>query len=151
MTTRIVVAIALLLSWVLCVTVTPVMCVAMLPKPKAGADAGDMYSGRFYDAFRGLLRVAIKLRWLVLLGMIGLLVASLVSFRWVDRMFFPASARAQLMVDYWAPEGTRIQETSAGLLPLEDWVLGRAEVDCVSTFIGQGPSRFPRYGYPPYR
>jgi multidrug efflux pump subunit AcrB len=149
-----VVAIALMLSWVLSVTITPVLCISWLPAPKrVGGD--DVYGGRMYRMFRGLLGVAIRLRWVVLLAMVGLLVAAGVGFRWVPQMFFPESARPQFMVDYWAPEGTRIQEVAAGLKPVEQYLLDDARVSAVSTFVGQGPPRFylpvdPESPYPSY-
>jgi multidrug efflux pump subunit AcrB len=135
-----VVAIALMLSWVLSVTITPVLCVALLPQPKA--DQADPYAGRLYVAFRGLLRACIKVRWLVVLVLIGMLVASGIGFGWVNQMFFPASARPQFMVDYWAPEGTRIQAVKANMGPIEEFLNEDEDVTAVSTFIGRGPPRF---------
>jgi len=136
-----VVSISLIVSWVLSVTITPVMCIAFLPKPKASA-SGDVYGGRFYSVFRGLLRLSMRLRWLVILIFVALLVLAGIGFGFVNQLFFPASARAQFMIDYWAPEGTRIQAVSAGLRPLEAKLLDDPRVTAVSAFIGQGPPRF---------
>ena len=87
--------------------------------------------------------------------MVLLLVASLIGFGWVDQMFFPAAARPQFMVDYWAPEGTRIQQVSRDMRELEEKLIGDPRVQAVSTFIGQGPPRFylpvdPESPYPSY-
>jgi multidrug efflux pump subunit AcrB len=136
-----VVAIALMLSWVLSVTITPVMCISLLPAPKRSA-GDDVYGGRMYRIFRGLLAGSIRVRWLVLLVMLAMLVAAGVGFRWVPQMFFPESARPQFMVDYWAPEGTRIQEVASDLEPLERFLLDDPRVAAVSAFVGQGPPRF---------
>jgi multidrug efflux pump subunit AcrB len=138
-----VVAIALLVSWVLAVTVTPVMCIAVLPAPK-GPAGGDMYGGRFYRSFRGLVKLAIRWRWIVLAGLFGLLVLTGFAFRWVPQMFFPLAARSQFMVDYWAPEGTRIQEVSGSLSVLERELMKDPRITGVSTFIGQGSSSSTR-------
>ncbi|MEM7022135.1 MAG: efflux RND transporter permease subunit [Pseudomonadota bacterium] len=135
-----VVAIALLLSWILSLTLTPIQCLAML-KVKQG-ESGDAYGGRFYNGFRGLLAGAIRMRWLTVGAMVGLLVIALGGFANVKQLFFPASNRAQFMVDYWLPEGTRIQETEAGLRAIEDKLLEDEQVTSVSTFVGQGPLRF---------
>ncbi|MHC4350940.1 MAG: efflux RND transporter permease subunit, partial [Planctomycetota bacterium] len=104
---------------------------------------------------RALLAAAFRVRWLVLAVMAALLVAAGYGFRWVPQMFFPASARPQFMVDYWAPEGTRIQQVSRDLKPLEQHLLEDERVSAVSTFIGQGPPRFylpvdPESPYPSY-
>lgn len=132
--------VSLMVSWILAVTIAPIMCAAMLPAPKA--DAGDPYAGRFFQAFKGLLRLALKARWVVLLIFIGVLAASIIGFRWVDQMFFPAAARAQFMVDVWLPEGTTIDTTSATARTLEDHVTKLDGVTTVNTFVGQGPPRF---------
>jgi len=137
-----VVGISLMISWVLSVTVTPVMCIALLPAPKEQIDEASMYSGRFYDAFRSILAKAIGWRWTVIIVMLGLLVASGLGFGFVNQMFFPASARAQFMIDYWAPEGTRIQQVSADLREMEAKLLRHPMATSVSAFIGQGPPRF---------
>ena len=139
-----VVGISLVLSWVLAVTVVPLMCIAMLPAPKASGEGRDqdLYGGRFFQVFRGLLGGAIRLRWPFLGVMVGLLVASGLGFGYVNQMFFPDSTRRQLMIDYWAPEGTRIQQISADLRQIEAKLANHASVKDVSAFIGQGPPRF---------
>jgi multidrug efflux pump subunit AcrB len=46
------------------------------------------------------------------------------------------------MIDYWAPEGTRIQQTSADLQRIERFVKQHPATASVSAFIGKGPPRF---------
>ena len=151
-----VVAISLLFSWLLSQTITPLMCIAMLPGPKKGEEETDAYGGRFYGAFRGLLSGAIRYRVLFLGSMTALMVVSLFGFRYVPQMFFPDSSRLQVMIDYWAPEGTRIEEVSASLDAIEKRLMEEKDsVASVSSFIGQGPPRFylpvsPEDPYPSY-
>jgi len=137
-----VVAISLMLSWVLSVTITPLMCIWLLPAPKTSGAGDDPYGGRFYGIFRGLLQGAIRRRWAVLVVLGALLVASLWGFGSVDRTFFPDSARLQVMIDYWACEGTRIQTVSNDIKEIEDHLVDDPKVACVTTFVGQGPPRF---------
>ena len=136
-----VVAISLLLSWLIAMTLTPLQCMDML-KVEAGKAGEDAYGGRFYQWFRRQLAAAIRARVLFMGAMVGLLVASIVSFGWVKQLFFPDSSRAQIMVDYWAPQGTRVQSLSERLEPLEAWLLENAHVEAVAAFLGQGPPRF---------
>jgi multidrug efflux pump subunit AcrB len=135
-----VVAISLFLSWLIAVTVTPLQCMEMLPAPKDGGV--DPYASPFYDRFRALLGSAIRYRFLFLGAMAALLAVSLFGFRWVPQMFFPESSRPQLMIDYWGPEGTRIQTVSAALRDIEEKLLDSEHVAHVATFVGQGPPRF---------
>ncbi|RLA04617.1 MAG: AcrB/AcrD/AcrF family protein, partial [Gammaproteobacteria bacterium] len=135
-----VVAIALLTSWVLSQTVTPLVCVDFLPDPKEGG--GDPYDTRFYQSFRKLLGSLIKFRIIFIAIMVAALGASIYGFKDVKQLFFPDSSRTQIMIDYWAIEGTRIQQTSANVELIEEELGQYEEVVTVSTFIGAGPPRF---------
>jgi multidrug efflux pump subunit AcrB len=137
-----VVAISLLLSWVFCQTVAPLLCIALLPGPKPGQTPASPYQGPFYQRFRRLLSLAIRHRVLFLGSMTALLVLSILGFRFVPQLYFPDSSRLQIMVDYWAPEGTRIQQTSGELEKIEKYLQDHPAVASTSTFIGKGPPRF---------
>lgn len=137
-----VVAISLLLSWVFCQTVAPLLCMAMLPSPTPGQAITSPYDTRFYHAFRRLLGRAIRYRVLFIGCMLGLLGLSIFGFRWVPKLYFPDSSRQQVMIDFWEPEGTRIQQTSADLQRIEQFVQAHPAAASVSAFIGKGPPRF---------
>jgi len=137
-----VVAVSLLLSWLLSVTITPLMCIWLLPQPKTTAAAQVPYSGRTYTLFRRLLESAIRFRWAVIVGLTILLGVSLVGFTAIDRTFFPDSARLQVMIDYWAPQGVKIETVADDLRQIEEHLLQDERVEAVSSFIGQGPPRF---------
>lgn len=137
-----VVAISLLLSWVLSVTATPLLCMWMLPQPKITEAGADEYGGAFFKAFRKVLDLAMRFRWIVVAGLIVAMVGALSLFPLIDKTFFPDSARLQLMVDYWAPDGTTIETVSSDMRQIETHLLGDEGVDSVSTFIGAGPPRF---------
>ncbi len=136
-----VVAIALMLSWVLAVTITPLMSIGLIKVPKDSGD-GDEYGGAMYRVFASMLRVSLRFRGMVVIAFVALLVVSGIAFKWVDQMFFPESARSQFMIDYWAPEGTKIQEVSEGIKQLEQKLLTDDRVTAVSTFVGKGSPRF---------
>jgi multidrug efflux pump subunit AcrB len=135
-----VVTTALLISWILSQTITPLMCLAFIPNPKKELSAAQ--SGRLFQGFKRLLVKAIHYRFAFSLLMFVLLAFSFYGFRFVPIMFFPDSSRLQLTIDYWAPEGTRIQQVSEDLKTLEKKLLSDPGVKSVSTFIGQGPPRF---------
>jgi multidrug efflux pump subunit AcrB len=75
-------------------------------------------------------------------GMIALLVVAIIGFGNAKQMFFPDSSRLQFMIDYWLPEGTRVQEVSADLKDIEEKLMEDPVVESVSSFIGGGPPRF---------
>jgi multidrug efflux pump subunit AcrB len=75
-------------------------------------------------------------------GMVVLLVAAIIGFANVPQQFFPDSTRTQFMIDYWAPQGTPIQEVSRGLVGIEAKLDGDPRVKDVAAFIGSGGPRF---------
>lgn len=140
-----VVAISLLSSWVISMTLTPIQCIDMLSEEKLrqkGSSEGGMYSGKFYTSFRTLLEKAIKIRWVTMSALVGLLIFSGVGFGGVKQLFFPDSAMPKFMIDYWAPEGTRIQDVSAAMARIEKKLLQDDRISGVGSFIGSGPPRF---------
>ncbi len=136
-----VVGISLLASWVISVTVTPVQCIDMLPAPKT-SENDDPYAGKLFQQFRTLLSWAIGKRLLFLGSMAGVLVMALVGFGQVRQLFFPDSSMPKFMIDYWAPEGTRIEEVARDIRRAEAHLRNDDRVAAVSTFIGSGPPRF---------
>ncbi|MFB3138986.1 MAG: efflux RND transporter permease subunit, partial [Phycisphaerales bacterium] len=137
-----VVFISLNLSWVTAVTVTPLLG-AMFLKPSAKRqDAGDVFGGRFYSAYRGVLATCIRWRWATAGVVVGLFAISLWGFRFVDQSFFPSSTRPQFMIDYWMPQGTHIDDTEARVAEIEEYVMELEGVTHVSSFVGQGGLRF---------
>ena len=123
-------------------TITPLQCIDILPDPKKGKTEVEPYAGRFYRVFRRILEAAIRFRFITIAAMTALLVVSLIGFGNVKQMFFPDSSMTKFMIDYWAPEGTRIQTVAADLKKAEKKLLADGRVDSVAAFIGAGPPRF---------
>jgi len=137
-----VVGVSLVVSWFVSMTLTPVKCLDMLPDPKPREEGYDPFGSKFYKIFRGLLEKAIRLRILFIAAMLGLLVASFAGFGYVEQLFFPSSSMSKFMVDYYAPQGTRIQTVAEDIKALEEKFLADERVISVSSFIGAGPPRF---------
>jgi len=140
-----VVGISLLISWVLAMCATPVFCEKFL-KIKPSRKDVDPYSGSIYQGYRKLLERALNRKTFVILLMGLLLAGSGYGFTYVKNIFFPPATRAQFMVDYWLPEGSRIQNVSDDLISVENFLKKFPEVTSVGTCIGAGPPRF----YLPY-
>ena len=135
-----VVAASLLLSWVLAVTVTPLLGVMFL-KSGGGSDAVDPYDRPFFRAYRRFLARAIRLRWLTLAVLSALLFTSIFGFGYVKQSFFPDSGQPQFYVDFWRPEGTHIRDTARDVRTATDWLLEQEGVKSVTGFTGRGGSR----------
>ena len=137
-----VVGISLLFSWVIALTITPVMCIDLVAEPEQSSAEGGDSEGGILGMFRRVLENAIRLRWLTIGGMVGLLAVSVYGFQFVDRLFFTDATRQQFMVDVWAPEGTKVQEVAELIRPIEDRLAKDDRVDGIASFIGAGGPRF---------
>jgi multidrug efflux pump subunit AcrB len=150
-----VVGISLILSWLISMTMTPLNCVAFLKPPEKTDGEGDPSDSGFFRVYRRILEGAIRRRLFTIGAMVALLIGAVVGFTNVPQEFFPDSTRTQFMIDYWAPEGTPIQEVSRNLKPIEEKLLADPRVKSVAAFIGAGGPRFylpvdPEFPYPSY-
>jgi multidrug efflux pump subunit AcrB len=130
------------LSWVLAVTVTPVLGVMILKARPAGTAAKDPYGNVFYRGYGSLLTGCVRFRWATLALMVALLALSIYGFRFVPRSFFPDSTTPQFTVDYWVRQGTDITKTAADLAVIERQIRTLEGVTMVATSVGQGFTRF---------
>ena len=139
-----VVFLALMLSWVTAVTVTPLLGVMFLkpPEKKAGDTPKDPYGGAFYTVFRSVLGYCIRFRYATLGVVIALFATSMVGFGYLDQSFFPNSTRPQFMIDFWLPQGTRIEQTQKEVQKAEGYLLALPESTHVTSVIGTGAMRF---------
>ena len=135
-----VIAMSLVLSWVLAVTVLPYLGTKLLRAP---ADtSGDPYDGWFYRVYGRILRLGLRARWLVVLTAVAVTVASVMAFGQVKQAFFPKSNTPLFYVEYLLPEGADIRATEADMIRLEAAVQGFDGVTDVTTLVGRGASRF---------
>ncbi|MCG8591600.1 MAG: efflux RND transporter permease subunit [Proteobacteria bacterium] len=135
-----VVLVSLLFSWFTALTVTPLLGVMFLKAPSGGGD--DPYASPFYRRYKGFLTACIRRRGLTLAVVVAIFAAAVWGFGFVERSFFPPSTRPQFMVDLWLPQGTHIDETTAQVAEIEEYVRGLDGVTHVTSLVGQGGLRF---------
>jgi multidrug efflux pump subunit AcrB len=117
-----VVALALLSSWVLALTMTPLLCVLFL-KVRSAPSEGS-YSSRFYRSYRGLLLGALRRPGFTILAMFALFVVAMMGFRYVPFMFFPPSDKEIFTAEFRMPAGTPIERTDAVVQRVEEFMSG---------------------------
>lgn len=139
-----VILISLMFSWVTAVTITPLMCKYFLKKKDTKGDepAKDPYAGKFFQAYKKLLVSAIRFRYITIGAVVGLFILSLIGFGFIKTMFFPTATRAQFFVEFYFPEGYRIQDTAKELEKAEEYLKGIEGVTDVTSEIGGGDPRF---------
>lgn len=135
-----VIGISLLLSWLLALTATPLLAHYFFKR--GTGEVEDGYNGLLFKTYGALLRGALKARWLVVVGLIGGTIACYAGFGLIKQQFFPNSNTPLFFVHYKLPQGTAIETTSDHLRVFEDWLADREDVVSVSTFVGQGATRF---------
>lgn len=135
-----VVAISLTLSWVLAMTLTPVLAVQFLKANKQHKK--QQYDSYFYYAYGAMLKFALNHKMSVVFCSIIIFLASMYGFKYVKHSFFPDSTRAQVIIDYFLPQGTSIETTEEYLQNLNKEVGQIKGVSHITTFIGKGGLRF---------
>lgn len=135
-----VIGISLMLSWVLAITVTPLLGHYFFRQGEEGASAG--YDGFIFRGYASVLRASLKLRWLVLVTLIGTTVVCYALFGQIKQQFFPDSNTPLYFVNYKLPQGAGIDQTSNDMQTLENWLVERDDVVAVTSYSGMGASRF---------
>ncbi|KMO15030.1 efflux RND transporter permease subunit [Methylobacterium platani] len=135
----VVIAAALLVSWVVAVLFAPLIGVKILPKTMKGHH--DKPS-RLLSAFRALLLPAMRFRWITVAVCVGMLGLAVVGMGHVQQQFFPSSDRPEVLVDLTLPQNASIAETKAQMDRFEAALTGDPEIKRWSSYVGQGAIRF---------
>jgi multidrug efflux pump subunit AcrB/outer membrane protein TolC len=135
-----VVIIALVLSYVLAMTTTPIIAAMLLKARATTAAVPDDLAPT--SALRWVGRLSTQHPWAIFL-VTALLIAGSVSLApQIRTQFFPASDRTLFLVDISLAAGTHIDETERVAGQLESMLLNHPDVRRVSTFIGNGAPHF---------
>ncbi len=137
----IVLAVSLLLSWVLALTMIPILADRSI-KIKEGRNQKDPYDNKYYRALRKVLNWTLSHRLITLGTGLVLVIISLYCYRFLPQGFFPDMDYDQLYIEYKLQEGLNSTRTKVDLGEIEDYLLAREEVTHVTTSIGGTPSRY---------
>ncbi|WP_282027580.1 efflux RND transporter permease subunit [Ruegeria faecimaris] len=135
-----VIGISLLLSWTLALTVTPMLGHYFFKQGKEGEI--DAYGGIMFRVYGAILNWALRFRWMVIAMLVGITVVCFAGFGLVKQQFFPDSNTPLFFVHYNLPQGTPIARTAEDMAVFENWLADRDGVVSVTTFVGQGATRF---------
>ncbi|MEO0862540.1 MAG: efflux RND transporter permease subunit [Pseudomonadota bacterium] len=135
-----VIGISLMLSWMLAITVTPLLGHYVFQQGTPGDD--DAYDGFIFRAYARLLRGALRIRWVMLALLIAATAACYVGFGQVRQQFFPNSNTPIFLAHLTMRQGTPISETADRMVALESFLADREDVVSVASFIGEGATRF---------
>jgi len=137
-----VVMIALLFSWILALTITPLICYWLFPDTLNEKSNHKNKESAFLIQYKALMKWSLNSRWFVIFSVIGLFIFSLWGAQFMTQGFFPRSTSPQMVVDFWLPEGTHIEKTEQDMIALEEFVQNMDGVNSVQTLIGGGAIRY---------
>ncbi|GFE56212.1 efflux RND transporter permease subunit [Geobacter sp. AOG1] len=143
------VAIALAVSFIVAVMLTPLLCRFFIKKGLHDHDAAETHGkekksllDRLQDTYGVWINIFMKRKWLAFtLG--GCAFAfGIMLFALVPQQFFPSAERDQFVIDVWMPQGSRIEATDAVMGRIEKTLASSKGVAHYATFVGQSSPRF---------
>ncbi len=139
-----VVTIALLLSWLIACTATPLFGYLFI-RVKAGEkpeDEHDVYDTPFYRRFTAILLWCLNRRKKVLLATALSFFAALGLMGLVKMEFFPDSTRPELIVGFTLPVGSSSKATEEVAAKFAAAIDGDPDIASYSHHVGEGAPRF---------
>ncbi|MEG1983582.1 MAG: efflux RND transporter permease subunit, partial [Alistipes sp.] len=138
----IVIGVSLMFSWVFALTQTPFFMQEFVRRPRPEELKKTLFSGRVFDRFRASLRFVIHHKFAVVSMLIGVMILSAWSFRFIPQVFVPSLDKQYFTIDMWLPEGTRIEKTDAMASDIADYINTYEQTQMVSSYIGRTPPRY---------
>ncbi len=143
------VAVALSVSFMVAILLTPLLCRFFIRKG-LHAHAADPAESRPKTSLLDRLQAAYNrtivffMRRKPLAVALGLaaVIAGVSLFLLIPQQFFPSAERNQFVIDLWMPQGTRIEATDEAMGRIEHSLRARGEVAHFASFVGQSAPRF---------
>lgn len=136
-----VVAITLISSWALALTIVPMLSYIYL---RPGQIPRFTYNNPVCNSFKRLLSISLKYRAFSLMAIGVIFVFALILSLGVPKIFFPPSAQPSMLVRISLPLGTSIDETLKTVQDMERYLEGKRPdlVKNYTSFVGKGAPRF---------
>ena len=131
----VVLACSLLLSWVLALTQTPLLGIALIHPATRSASADLQH-------FTRVLEWLLRHRTVTVVVVVALFVGSLVAMRVMPQNFFPSLDKPYFRADCYLPDGFNIRATAARVDSLCAWLQRQPSVRRVSATVGSTPPRY---------
>ncbi len=130
---------SMFLSWVLAITVTPLLCHDFL---KVNANKKDQAPSKVAVWYKSSLEWVLSNQKKSLAVVVVLFVFGVKMFGYVPPGFMPESQREQFVIDVFLPQGTDIRTTESILVDIDQDVRDKEGVTNTISFIGSGALRF---------
>lgn len=145
-----VVTITLLCSWVLALTMIPVLAVRFAKVEVKHNPEPKVYDGIFYRRYRAALIFGLKHRLLTVTAVIVTFFTAMTALGLVPHIFFPSTDKAFFKAEFELPVGSSIQRTQQVIAGIERFIDAELRTNAQrsdgvthwASFIGQGGPRF---------
>lgn len=138
----VVIGVSLMFSWIFALTQTPFFIQEFVRRPRPEELKGELFSGKYYNLFRASLHWVIRYRYITVVSLVGLLLLSAWSFKFIPKVFVPALDKQYFTLDMWLPEGTGIEEMDRIAGDMADYIRRYKETEMVSSYVGRTPPRY---------
>jgi len=133
-------SVAILISAVVSLTLTPMMCARLLrgvdDRPKATIAAGSHWFERLTDKYAQALEWVLARQTLTLLAALATLILTVLLYTFIPKGFFPVQDTAAIQGISQAPESISFSAMSERQQLLDDIILDDPGVASLSSFIG---------------
>ncbi|WP_413531604.1 efflux RND transporter permease subunit [Empedobacter brevis] len=140
------VSIALAVSFLVALFLTPYMCYHFLKKGLKNHDAQKPkkrnFLDRMQDGFDRAIEFCMKYQKTTLFAGLAIFFLSFVVGSQVKTEFFPIVERNQFNLELWMDNGTNIHETEAAVKKIEKEIAGDKRIVTTASFIGTSSPRF---------
>ncbi|KYG72375.1 efflux RND transporter permease subunit [Roseivirga echinicomitans] len=151
-----VITITLLSSWLMALTVVPMLAIAFIKIKKGKKNQKPDLFEKLNAHYRQIIVWSLKKPVLILSSIFGLLILSLFGMGKLGFVFMPDSDRNLVTVDITLPTGTSLETTDSQVSLIESFILDSLltnnqrthGVQNWSSFIGEGPKSYD-LGYQP--
>jgi multidrug efflux pump subunit AcrB len=131
---------SLMLSWVIAITVVPLMGVMFIKVKPSDTEAQQRDDKPGY--LEQVLAQAIRYRYVTIGLGIAMLIGAIFLFGQLKQSFFPNASSQQFFIDLFLPKGTDIRSVEDYARQVQDRLLADERVKEVTTFVGSPAPRF---------
>ncbi|QBR39331.1 multidrug efflux RND transporter permease subunit [Kerstersia gyiorum] len=130
-------AIAIFISLLVSLTLTPMMCARMLPEPTGShADEGNDWLSGLIRRYGAALDWVLRHQTATLLFTLGTMVATVALYLWTPKGFFPVQDSGAVLAITEAPQTVSFASMAQRQQDLAKSLLQDPDVDSLSSFIG---------------
>ncbi len=134
------ISVAVMLSLVEALTITPMRCSQLMPKQAHRSSRWGMSLDRFFNTLNTTYEKgvdwSVQNRWKVVLMSLGFMALTVIPMRLVEKEFAPAQDQSRFMIRVKTPTGSSIEFTNEKMKVLEDFLMKRPELSRYYAAVG---------------